>query len=64
MTGRSRIDTAQLDGVRLSPDGSRLILLLRDTAGQKVSVVLADELPQQCADSSAASGGTGYRALG
>jgi hypothetical protein len=24
MTGRSRIDTAQLDGVRLSPDGSRL----------------------------------------
>ena len=47
MTDRSRIDTAQLDGVRLSPDGSRLILLLRDTAGQKVSV----SLPTNCLNS-------------
>jgi hypothetical protein len=39
MTERSRID-AELDGVRLSPDGSRLILLLRDAAGQKVSLSL------------------------
>ena len=45
MTGRSRIDTAQLDGVRLSPDGSRLVLLLRDTAGQKVSVSLPTNCP-------------------
>jgi hypothetical protein len=44
MTDRSRIDTAELDGVRLSPDGSRLILLLRDTAGQKVSL----SLPTHC----------------
>jgi hypothetical protein len=43
MTDRSRID-AELDGVRLSPDGSRLILLLRDTAGQKVSL----SLPTSC----------------
>lgn len=35
MTERSRID-AELDGVRLSPDGARLILLLCDGAGQKV----------------------------
>ena len=33
MTDRSRID-AELDGARLSPDGSRLILLLRDTAAR------------------------------
>jgi hypothetical protein len=43
MTESSRID-AQLDGVRLSPDGSRLILLLRDAAGQKVSL----SLPTRC----------------
>ena len=43
MTERSRID-AELDGVRLSPDGSRLILLLRDTSGQKVSL----SLPTEC----------------
>lgn len=39
MTDRSRID-AELDGVRLSPDGSRLVLLLRDAAGEKVSLFL------------------------
>lgn len=39
MTDRSRID-AELDGVRLSPDGSRLILLLRDAAGTNVSLSL------------------------
>jgi hypothetical protein len=44
MTVRSRIDTSALDGVRLSSDGSRLILLLRDTSGQKVSV----SLPTDC----------------
>ena len=44
MTDRSRIDAAGLDGVRLSPDGSRLILLLRDAAGQKVSL----SLPTNC----------------
>jgi hypothetical protein len=33
-----------LDGVRLSFDGSRLILLLRDTSGQKVSV----SVPTNC----------------
>ena len=43
MTERSRID-AELDGVRLSPDGSRFILLLRDQAGQKVSL----SLPTRC----------------
>lgn len=43
MTDRSRID-AELDGVRLSPDASRLILLLRDAAGQKVSL----SLPRSC----------------
>ena len=47
MTDRSRIDTAQLDGVRLSPDGSRLILLLRDTAGRRLSV----SLPTNCLNS-------------
>lgn len=40
MSERNRIDATELDGVRLSPDGSRLILLLRDTAGQKVSLSL------------------------
>jgi hypothetical protein len=40
MNDRTRIDATELDGVRLSSDGSRLILLLRDTAGQKVSLSL------------------------
>jgi hypothetical protein len=44
MTDRSRIDTSALDGVRLSYDGSRLVLLLRDTSGEKVSV----SLPTNC----------------
>ena len=44
MTARSRIDAAELDGVRLSPDGSRLILMLRDATGQKVSL----SLPKNC----------------
>ncbi len=44
MTERSRIDAAELDGVQLSPDGMRLILLLRDAAGQKVSL----SLPRRC----------------
>lgn len=43
MTDRSRID-AELDGVRLPPDGSRLILLLHDASGEKVSL----SLPTQC----------------
>jgi hypothetical protein len=43
VTEPSRID-ADLDGVRLSPDSSRLILLLRDMTGQKVSV----SLPTSC----------------
>jgi hypothetical protein len=43
MTERSRID-AELDGVRLSPDGSRLILLLHDAAGKKVAL----SLPRSC----------------
>jgi hypothetical protein len=43
MTERSGID-AELDGVRPSPDGSRLILLLHDAAGQKVSL----SLPRSC----------------
>jgi hypothetical protein len=47
MTDRSRIDAAELDGVRLSPDGLRLILLLRDTAGRKVSF----SLPTNCLSS-------------
>ena len=38
MTEHSRIDATELDGVRLSPDGTRLILLVRDAAGQKVSL--------------------------
>lgn len=45
MSGCSRIDAIALDSVRLSPDGARLILLLRDAAGQKVSV----SLPKTCA---------------
>jgi len=40
MTDRSRVDASRLEGVRLSPDGSRLILLLRDEMGQKVSLSL------------------------
>jgi hypothetical protein len=43
LTESSRID-ADLDDVRLSPDGSRLILLLHDASGQKVSL----SLPTQC----------------
>jgi hypothetical protein len=43
MTERSRID-AELDHVQLSPDGSRLILLLHDAAGHKVSL----SLPSSC----------------
>ena len=46
MTGCKRID-AELDGVRLSPDGSRLILLLHDAAGEVVSL----SLPTQCLNS-------------
>ena len=38
MTDHSRIDAAELNCVRLSPDGSRLILLLRDDLGRKVSL--------------------------
>jgi hypothetical protein len=40
MTDCSRIDASRLEGVRLSPDGSRLILLLCDATGQKVSLSL------------------------
>jgi hypothetical protein len=40
----SRIDATELDGVRLSSDGSRLILLLRDARGEKVSL----SLPVNC----------------
>jgi hypothetical protein len=43
MTERGRIE-ADLDGVRVSPDGTRLTLLLRDTAGQKFSL----SLPMGC----------------
>ena len=43
MTERSRIN-AELDEVRLSPDGARLILLLRDETGQRVSL----SLPKSC----------------
>jgi hypothetical protein len=45
MNQASRIDAAELDSVRLSPDGKHLILLLRDATGQKVSL----SLPQSCA---------------
>jgi hypothetical protein len=44
MNDRSRIDATEVDGVRLSSDGSRLILLLRDAAGQKVSL----SMPVRC----------------
>jgi hypothetical protein len=44
MTERSRIDAAGLDGARLSPDGSRLTLLLRDAEGRKLSL----SLPMNC----------------
>jgi hypothetical protein len=44
MTGRSRIDAAELGGARLSPDGSRLTLLLRDAEGRKISL----SLPANC----------------
>ena len=40
MNDRSRIDATELDGVRLSPDGSRLVLSLRNSAGQKISLSL------------------------
>jgi hypothetical protein len=43
MSTRSRID-AEFDGARLSPDGSRLVLLLRDAEGEKVSL----SLPLSC----------------
>ena len=39
-----RIDAAELGDVRLSADGSHLILRLRDTAGQTVSL----SLPTRC----------------
>jgi hypothetical protein len=41
---RSRIDAAELSGAQLSSDGSRLILLMRDAAGQNVSL----SLPADC----------------
>jgi hypothetical protein len=41
----------KLDGVGLPPDASRLTLLLRDTAGQKLSF----SLPTNCLDSHATS---------
>jgi hypothetical protein len=44
MNDHSRIDAAELDRVQVSPDGTRLILCLRDAAGQKVSV----SLPRHC----------------
>lgn len=44
MNNRSRIDVAELDGVQLSPDGTRLILLTRDATGQRVSL----SLPRNC----------------
>lgn len=44
MSECSRIDAAKLDSVRLSPDGTRLILLLRDADGQKISL----SLPRNC----------------
>jgi hypothetical protein len=44
MSELSRIDAAEVDSVRPSPDGTRLILLLRDAAGQKVSL----SLPRSC----------------
>ena len=44
MTERSRIDAAELDGARLSPDGTRLTLLLRDAEGRKIAL----SLPTNC----------------
>jgi hypothetical protein len=44
MTNHGRIDAAELDSAQLSPDGSRLILLLRDAAGRNVSL----SLPVDC----------------
>lgn len=45
MTDRSgRIDAAELSSAQLSPDGSRLILLMRDAAGRNVSL----SLPTDC----------------
>jgi len=44
MNERCRIDAAELDGVRLSPDGTCVILLMRDAAGQKISL----SLPRRC----------------
>jgi hypothetical protein len=45
MTDRSgRIDAAELSSAQLSPDGSRLILLMRDAAGRNVSL----SLPADC----------------
>lgn len=40
MTARSRIDAAELEDVRLSSDGQRLILLLRDAGGQQTALSL------------------------
>jgi hypothetical protein len=40
MNDRNRIDATEFDGVRLSSDGSRLILLVRDATGEKVSLSL------------------------
>jgi hypothetical protein len=40
MTARSRIDAAELEDVRLSSDGQRLILLLRDADGQQTALSL------------------------
>jgi hypothetical protein len=40
MTEQNRIDAAVLDGARLSPDGTRLVLLLRDAEGRKIALSL------------------------
>jgi hypothetical protein len=44
MSEGSRIDAAELSAVRLSSDGSCVILVLRDAAGQKISL----SLPRRC----------------
>jgi hypothetical protein len=44
MTDRSRIDAAELHDVRLTQDGSRLLLLIRGATGQPVSI----SLPTNC----------------
>jgi len=44
LADRTRIDAAELVGVRLSSDGTRLLLILRDQAGQTVSL----SLPANC----------------